>query len=169
MKNQDRLESYNPSDYLHASSKAKNMEKWYLASPYAHREEKVEEQRAHDVSIITAKMIKTFPKAFIFSPIAYTHRLQEEYGATTLYGWYAFDLAMLDLCDRLIVVMMDGWQESTGVNLEIAHALNLDIPIHYIKVYESENSIAVDLDKLHDALLASKKECNEYTTSTLSS
>ena len=164
MKDQDILQPYDPTNYHHASSHAKNMEAWYLASPYAHREECVQEQRAHDISLITSKMIKTFPMAFVFSPISYTHRLQEEYEAETSCGWYAFDLAFLNKCDRLIVVMMDGWQESKGVNIEIAHALKLDIPIHYIKVCESENSITVELNSLHEDL----RSDNEYTTSTVS-
>lgn len=37
-------------------------------------------------------------------------------------------------CDRMIVVKLDGWEESEGVNAEIEFALDQGIPIEYIEI-----------------------------------
>ena len=131
--------------YSEISKKVEDLQLWYIASPYRDIDEKVEEQRAHDISAITACMINGNPNVVPISPIAYTHVLQEDYGAHPKVGWYAFDLKILEKCDRLVVVMLDGWETSVGVNIEIAHALKSDIPIDYVKVHESDNSISIDL------------------------
>ena len=46
-------------------------------------------------------------------------------------GWYLRDFSDLDERDILVVLMLDGWQDSIGVALEIAFALGKGIPIYY--------------------------------------
>lgn len=67
-----------------------------------------------------------------YSPIAYTHPLASVWGVDKANGafWLDFDQAMMKVCDALVVVMMDGWEESEGVALEIAEFLNAGKPIY---------------------------------------
>ena len=142
------------SAYTTIIDRANAMKRAYVASPLYHRDEKEEAQRAHDITAITARLISTFPALSFFTPVGHTYPMQEEYDAKPLYGWYPADMAWLDVSDILIVAMMDGWAESKGVNMEIKRALELGIPIYYLKVYQSGTSIACDLDQLHRDLCA---------------
>ena len=135
--------------YNEIVDKAKSMKRAYVASPLFHIDEKEEAQRAHDITAITARLINTFPTLSFFTPVGHTYPMQEEHGAKPMLGWYSADIAWLDVSDMLIVAMMDGWNESRGVNMEIKRALELDIPIYYLKVYQSGAGIGCDLEQLH--------------------
>jgi len=43
-----------------------------------------------------------------------------------------YDLPFLHCCDTLIVLMLEGWEESLGLELDIATALELGITIEYL-------------------------------------
>jgi len=66
----------------------------------------------------------------IFSPITYSTILETL--CTPQHGWYHNMLLFLEKCDALFVLQLDGWENSTGVQLEIAYALGKDIPITYL-------------------------------------
>ena len=112
---------------------------WYVASPYAHDDEIVVEKRAFKACEITAELINNNKDTVVFSPIAYTHHLYKKYDADPEMGWYVFDLefmhAFFDYKGKenfkLVILMIEGWNESDGVNLETAYAVNMDIPILY--------------------------------------
>lgn len=42
--------------------------------------------------------------------------------------WRRYDRAMLERCDELVVLQLDGWEESIGVKAEIAIAKELNLP-----------------------------------------
>ena len=46
--------------------------------------------------------------------------------------WQTVDLHMLDRCDEVMVVCMDGWQDSQGVKAEIAHAKQIGKRVMYV-------------------------------------
>ena len=49
------------------------------------------------------------------------------------YGlWIGYDLKILRDCDALIVVKLDGWENSAGVKAEMNEARSLGIPIIYL-------------------------------------
>ncbi len=68
----------------------------------------------------------------VFSPIAHTHPI----AAYDLPGdwafWRRYDRAMLQRCDELAVLQLDGWEESIGVQAEIAIAKDLNLPVRFI-------------------------------------
>jgi hypothetical protein len=81
----------------------------------------------------------------IFCPIAHSHPIAEHMRfSSTPQGWRPTDIAVdggfwqrqdspyLHACDELIVYMMPGWQESSGVTHEIAVARDRGIPIRYV-------------------------------------
>ncbi len=69
----------------------------------------------------------------VFSPITYGHTIVE---GTDLpidaIAWSDINLAMLDACSEMRVYCVDGWEESTGVQAEIALAKKRDMPIYLI-------------------------------------
>jgi hypothetical protein len=68
----------------------------------------------------------------VFSPVAHSHPL-------TRYGlpgdwrfWERSDRAMLEACDALAILALDGWKESKGVSVEIRIAFELGLPVFLI-------------------------------------
>lgn len=104
----------------------------YFASPYFHEDPKVIEERVKIVEdVIVAYINSESNRSWVFpiSPVLYTHNLQNK-GAEPLLGWYTLDLALLKKADKMIVLAIEGWKQSIGVQLEIAAAKVLGIPIH---------------------------------------
>lgn len=103
----------------------------YLASPYTSKIATVREERAHQITAITASIACNFPDIVPFSPITYSHHLKNF--MDTDIDWYAFDLAILERFDAVLVVQMIGWDTSYGVNLEIEKAQKHGIAVIYAK------------------------------------
>lgn len=69
----------------------------------------------------------------VFSPIAHNIPILRAAGMRSGWQvWSEFDLEVLSRCDRLIVLMLDGWDRSSGVQAEIAFAKAHGIPCIYI-------------------------------------
>jgi len=104
----------------------------YLASSYGHRDPAVMQDRYELVCQAAADMVAEGQMAI--SPIAYGHTLL---GYREMPGdwefWQAFCISLLAKCDRMIVLQMDGWQESRGVQAEIRYAETNGIPVDYIE------------------------------------
>lgn len=103
----------------------------YLASPYSHSNKQIQERRFQAACRQAAEIMKT--GELVFSPIAHTHPI----AAFGLPGdwafWQAYDRVMLERCDELAVLQLDGWEESIGVQAEIAIAKKLNLPVRFIK------------------------------------
>lgn len=107
----------------------------YLASPYAHSDPTIMEQRFHVVAGVTADLLKR--GLVVYSPIAHNHYLAANFDLPRGWDfWQTIDLPMLDLAEELYVLRLDGWKESKGVWAEIDHALRRDIPVRYWSVDE---------------------------------
>ena len=104
----------------------------YLASPYSHPDREVMDKRLDEITKITARLTERFGRdgMMVFSPIVYTAQLEKICDPPQ--GWYYADFQILSRCDRLLVIQMDGWQESKGIQLEIAFALGKGIPVKYM-------------------------------------
>ena len=58
-----------------------------------------------------------------------------EYGLPTDWAfWQNFDRTYLDRCDEAIVLMIEGWQRSVGVQAEIVLARELGKPVRFLGV-----------------------------------
>lgn len=71
----------------------------------------------------------------IFCPIAHSHPIaavMKDGRAIDPSFWQRQDSPYIHACDELIVYMMPGWQESSGVTHEIAVARDRGIPIRYV-------------------------------------
>lgn len=73
----------------------------------------------------------------LYSPIVHNHPLAVVHDLPKTWDfWRKVDVATLRRSDLLIVLKMNGWEESVGVQGEIDVARNLSIPIVYIDVEE---------------------------------
>lgn len=94
---------------------------WYLASPYSHPEKRVEFMRFVRVCKAAGDLMNG--GVHVFSPIAHTHSIAEHGDLPTGFAFYEeYDLLMIDACAGVIVLMLPGWRESTGVGAEIKYA-----------------------------------------------
>jgi Domain of unknown function (DUF1937) len=103
----------------------------YLASPYTHPDPQVRKVRFDAACRATAQLIRAGQA--VFSPIVHGHPLVR-FGLPTDWSfWQWFDLEYLRRCDEMLVLQIDGWQESEGVQAEIALASALGKRIEYLE------------------------------------
>lgn len=102
----------------------------YLASPYSSPDPVVREERFRAACRATAALLRN--GLFAFSPIAHSHHLVE-YGLPGDWTfWQRFDRELLARCDEVVVLLLDGWEESIGVREEIRIARELGKPVRYL-------------------------------------
>ena len=89
----------------------------YLATPYSHENKSVEWQRYEVVTRVAARLMER--GIFVYSPITHCHPM-------TLHAplpgnwdfWKEFDTIFLEMCQVMVIVKQDGWQDSKGVKAE---------------------------------------------------
>lgn len=91
----------------------------YLASPYTNYPDSIE-IAFRDVSRIAGKLL--LAGIHVYSPIAHCHPLaiHGEIDALDRDFWLQYQEIMMARCDVLIVAEMRSWQESIGIQHEIA-------------------------------------------------
>ena len=102
----------------------------YLASPYTHPDLAVRQRRFDAACGATARMVRE--GRFVFSPVVHSHPLTR-YGLPGDWDfWQRYDRAHLERCDEIVVLALDGWRESKGVQAEVAIARELGMPVRMI-------------------------------------
>lgn len=103
----------------------------FVSTPYSHEDEDVKMDRQLTVKAYVAKLMNE--GLFAYSPIASCLDLAKKHDLPTDWDyWNNYCEAMLERCDIMHVIMMEGWDVSTGVKEEIAIATELNIPIIYM-------------------------------------
>ena len=103
----------------------------YLSSPYTHSDSQVRGERYRAACRQVAEMLRCGVKAF--SPICHSHPLAE-YGVPGDWAfWRDYDLKFLEMCDEVWVLMLDGWDESVGVQAEITAALKMGKRVVFVE------------------------------------
>lgn len=112
----------------------------YLASPYSHPDPSVRQERYEAACKAAASLMRQ--GHHIYSPIAATHPLA---AAHDLPGdwqyWQCFDCNMINRCDEVFVLMLDGWQDSVGVQAEIQYATTCGKPVEYIPPHPDQDKV----------------------------
>lgn len=69
-----------------------------------------------------------------FSPILYGHPLAKIWGVDRENSafWLELDKGMMRVCDALVIVELDGWEDSSGINYEAAVFERDGKPIYYL-------------------------------------
>ena len=103
----------------------------YLASPYTHEDPLIEIERFKAACKAAGEMFAS--GHFVFSSIAHCHPIALEYGLPTDFKFFAdYDRLMIDKCDELIVLRLDGWKDSVGVKGEVRYAESIGLQVRYI-------------------------------------
>ena len=101
----------------------------YLASPYSHPDPAIRHERFHAACGAAASLL--LAGHAVFSPIAHCHPLVE-HGLPTHWGfWERLGREHLERCNEVVVLMLDGWRESVGVQAEVRIAAELGKPVWY--------------------------------------
>lgn len=106
----------------------------YIASPYSAVEWAHSVRRYKAVRAFTAFCVRR--GNFVFSPIIHCHdlALECELPKDAVF-WERFNYAMLFPAKTLLVLTLDGWEESKGVKMEIAWAKELKKPIFLVSPF----------------------------------
>ena len=106
----------------------------YLCSPYTSDDPAVRQQRFEAACRAAAAMIRQGQT--VFSPIAHSHAICAFGVPLDWRFWSRHDRRHLETCDEVVVLMLDGWRESVGVQAEIAIARKLDKPVTCLRMAE---------------------------------
>lgn len=104
----------------------------YLAAPYSHPDPDVRVARFNAINAQAAAMMQR--GEMVFSPISHSHPIAM--AGTLPEGWdywQAVDEFWLSKCDGLVVLMLEGWGSSVGVQNEIHLAKLLGLWIDYVE------------------------------------
>jgi hypothetical protein len=102
----------------------------YLGSPYTSLSKAVMQMRYEMARKVCAEMLNN--GEITYSPIVHCHELARHHDLTRDFAfWQHYNFAMLDLASELVVLRLEGWEDSTGLRGEIEHAKSLSLPISF--------------------------------------
>ena len=108
----------------------------YLASPYSHPDAAVRHARYEAACDHAVHMLRA--GRLVYSPVAHSYPLAERGLPGDWAFWAEHSRAMLARCTGITVLTLPGWEDSVGVQAELAVAANLRIPIVYEAAREPE-------------------------------
>lgn len=110
------------------------MKKIYLAAPYTHTIMGIREWRVKEVNKKAAELMMR--GNLVFSPLSHSHPISAYCSVDPCDHdfWLRQDLWVLDICDELNVLCLDGWKESKGIKKEIDYAQQRGIKVVYLEV-----------------------------------
>ncbi len=112
----------------------------YLAAPFSHPDLEVRQRRHEAVCRAAAELIRA--GRTVFSPISHSYGISR-YGLPLNWEfWQRLDLKYLEFCDEVIVLKIPGWQESVGVQAEIAAAQAMGKPVTFMEPIGKANHIS---------------------------
>lgn len=102
----------------------------YLASPYSDPDPAVREARFKAACRAAADLMRA--GHVVFCPVVHSHPLTA-FGLPTDWSyWERCDREFLRRCDEVVVLTLDGWQRSVGVQAEIHLAGELAKPVSFL-------------------------------------
>lgn len=103
----------------------------YLASPYSHPSVTVREDRFERVCRAAGELMRL--GYMVFSPIAHSHAIGKLCDLPKDWAfWERQDTAILARCTSMIVLMLDGWEQSVGIQAEVEFAQRRLMPIAWV-------------------------------------
>ncbi len=101
----------------------------YLASPYSHPDPAVRATRYQQACWHAVRLMRE--GRLVYSPIVHSHPLGELGLPSDWPFWAEHNRDMLGVSSRLVVLALDGWDESVGVAAEIEIARELGLPVEF--------------------------------------
>jgi hypothetical protein len=112
----------------------------FVSVPYSHKDKSVIEFRVKMLSLYCAKLLRN--GIWNLTPVTHGTTI---FKYTTLPSdfqfWKDISYQMIKVCTEVHVLMLEGWQESEGVQGEIKFAKKYNIPIIYITVKSEDEYI----------------------------
>lgn|GEM_PF-4650121 len=103
----------------------------YLACPFSHPDRRIRFKRYRQCCEVTAALMRL--GVLVFSPLAHSVMVHEKYRLPDEWEfWRRIDFAFLDRCTELLVLTLPGWEESVGVQAELARARARGMRITFI-------------------------------------
>ena len=103
----------------------------YLAAPYSSQSCITEHNRFYSVSAVAAKLIKE--GHVVISPITHSHPMRKFWELKGDYKtWRKQNELFMDMSTRMIILKLDGWEESEGIREEKAYMEKQGKPIEYM-------------------------------------
>ena len=128
----------------------------YLACPYSHPDPEVRGARFRAVNQAAAVLVGA--GVHVFSPITHTHPLLLTGGLPHGWSyWEEYDRAVLSTCLALVVLQLEGWDQSEGVRGEVSIAGQLGMACYFASP-ERLTELAPNLKKSLDSQPESPKE-----------
>jgi nucleoside 2-deoxyribosyltransferase len=107
----------------------------YLAVPYTHPDPRVRADRFEVANRAAAALMRA--GYCVFSPISHGHPISQCGVSGDWTRWESLDRRMLRQCEEVVVLTLDGWRDSRGVQAELAIAAALDLPVRYMSLAEA--------------------------------
>jgi hypothetical protein len=108
----------------------------YLACPYSHEDPKVKQWGHNRVNQVAHDLMRQ--GIYVYSPLTHNVPLAHLGIHGNWLTWSTFDHEMLSRCDCLIVLKLEGWQHSMGVQAEIKRAEALGKTIEWLEDSQKE-------------------------------
>ena len=112
----------------------------YLACPYRHENLSIQKKRCAAAAYIAKELFRQ--GRFVFSPLTHNDVIARMHSEIPKEQWMQFDLTILASCTKLMVIKLDGWEQSKGVQREIAFAKEKGIAVEEIEA-PSEDQISL--------------------------
>ena len=114
----------------------------YLASPYSHPNPAVREQRFHAACVTTARLLRE--GRLVYSPVVHGHPLVR-FGLPSDWSfWERHDRPHLESCSEVVVLTLEGWEQSVGLQAELRHARVLGKPVRYVEPDELRDVTVIE-------------------------
>ena len=104
----------------------------YLASPYTHHDKAVMQQRFEEAERCLAWLLGM--KIWTYAPIVHNHQLALNHSLPPDHEfWLDYARAMILGSNGVLVLQIDGWRESKGVQIEIEFARDRRLSVRYVE------------------------------------
>ena len=100
----------------------------YLAAPFSDPNPEISRRRLEQVNRYAVHLLSRGILAF--SPLS--HGAPLESPDIPSHVWYELGLRIMEGCDELYLLALEGWEDSEGVRLELERTWELDIPVYVV-------------------------------------
>lgn len=102
----------------------------YISAPYSHPDKSVIEKRMgsvykHFAALMMQGHVPVTP--LMAHEVVMRHPVPSDSAF-----WENYSLTLLSRCNKMVVLMIDGWEDSSGVSYEIDYCKKNNIPIEYV-------------------------------------
>ena len=103
----------------------------YLGSPYTSSDQGKQHMRYGAAARAVVHLLRE--GVHVYSPIVHWHQLALDYSLPKDFAyWESYNKAMLEPASMLMILKLDGWKESRGLDGEIQFATRKSIPIEFM-------------------------------------